>query len=228
VGNEFRKFCQEKSIKLNPVSEYHPEANGVAESKVKALKDLLRALATKYTEWPKYLDTALFAYRTSYNRTVKETPFFLNHGRDAWFPNSSNSALEYDSQSIETFSVHLDEDMQNVFKLVKKNLEDRQTKLFVDADSLPNYFEIGHSVLFYNPIVPEGMHPKFHNYWQGPYKVIEKLSPVVLKIQREDDPSEIRRAHVARLKRRFIRREQQKAFNPTAAIPAQSVGAVSC
>jgi transposase InsO family protein len=111
VGHEFRQFCLSKGIKLSPVSEYHPEANGVAESKVKALKDLLRALATTYTDWPKYLDTALFAYRTSYNRTVKETPFFLNHGRDAWFPNSSNSALEYDLQPSETFNVQLDEDM---------------------------------------------------------------------------------------------------------------------
>jgi hypothetical protein len=53
VGHEVKQFCLKEGIKLSPVSEYHPEANGVAESKVKALKDLLRALATKYTDWPK-------------------------------------------------------------------------------------------------------------------------------------------------------------------------------
>jgi hypothetical protein len=150
-----------EGIKLSPFSEYHPEANRVAESKVKALKDLLRALA---------------------------------------------------------FNARLDEEMKHVFQLVKKNLEDRQSKLFVTSDSLPNYFEIGHSVLYYNPIVPEGKHPKFHNYWQR---------PVVYKIQKEDDLNDIRRAHVARLKRRFVRREKQKAFKSTQASSAQSVGTVS-
>jgi hypothetical protein len=41
--------------------------------------------------------------------------------------------------------------------------------------------------LFYNPIVPEGMHPKFHNFWQGPYSIVGKLSRVVYKIQRDSD-----------------------------------------
>ena len=83
VGKEFSAYCKRNGMKLSPVSEYHPEANGVAESKVKALKDLLRALANKFSDWSNYLDIALFAYRTSYHPVVKDTPFFLNHGRDA-------------------------------------------------------------------------------------------------------------------------------------------------
>jgi transposase len=214
VGNEVKAYCEQHGIKLSPVSEYHPEANGIAESKVKALKDLLRALATSYKDWPNYLDTALFAYRTSYNRTVKDSPFFLNHGRDAKFPNAVNPTLWYDTSSPDSFNALLDEDMKQVFKLVKKNLEERQKKLFVESDTLPNYFEVGQSVLFYNPIVPEGQHASFHSFWQGPYTVIQKLSPVVFRIQRDDDPNDIRRAHVARLKRRFLRRTKPKAFFP--------------
>ena len=91
VGKEFSKYCDREGIKLSPVSEYHPEANGVAESKVKALKDLLRALVSRNSkDWSKYLDIALFAYRTSYHPVIKDTPFFLNHGRDPYFPNSAN------------------------------------------------------------------------------------------------------------------------------------------
>ena len=106
----------------------------------------------------------------------------------------------------ETFNLELDDSMQTVYRLVKQNLEDRQKKLFVEADSLPNYFEIGQSVLFYNPINPTNQHPKFHQYWQGPYTIIQKISPVVYKIQKDDNANEIRRAHVARLKRRFLRK----------------------
>jgi hypothetical protein len=52
VGQKLRIFCQQHGVKLSPVSEYHPKANGITESKVKALKDLLCALATKYKDWP--------------------------------------------------------------------------------------------------------------------------------------------------------------------------------
>jgi hypothetical protein len=63
-------------------------------------------------------------------------------------------------------------------------------------------------VFLHNPIVPEGQHPKFHEYWQGPYTIMQKVSPVVYKIQRDNNPKEIRRAHVARLKRRFTRSDK--------------------
>ena len=127
---------------------------------------LFRSLATKFSNWSKYLDTALFAYRTSYHPVIKDTPFFLNHGRDPWFPNAANPEHHFDRKNPETFNLELDDSMQTVYRLVKQNLEDRQKKLFVEADSLPNYFDIGQSVFFYNPIVPEGQHPKFHQYWQ--------------------------------------------------------------
>jgi hypothetical protein len=135
----------------------------------------------------------------------------LNHERDPYFPNSANPEHHLDRKNPENFNIELDDSMQIVYDLVKHNLEERQKKLFVEADSLPNYFEIGKSVFFYNPIVPVGQHPKFHQYWQGPYTIIEKLSPVVYKIQRDDQPGEIRRAHVARLNRRFSRENSEEA-----------------
>jgi hypothetical protein len=78
---------------------------------------------------------------------VRDSPFFLNHKRDAWFPNTVNNTLWSDTSSPDSFNAPLDEDMKEVFKLVK-NLEERQKKLFVESDTLPNYFEVGHSVLF--------------------------------------------------------------------------------
>ena len=100
--------------------------------------------------------------------------------------------------------------MQTVYRLVKQNLEDRQKKLFAEADSLPNYFDIGQSVFFYNPIVPEGQHPKFHQYWQGPYTIIQKISPVVYKIQRDDNLAEIRRAHVAPTQKKIHQKREDR------------------
>ena len=38
------------------------------------------------TDWDKMLDYVLFAYRTTINKTIKESPFFLLYGRDPILP----------------------------------------------------------------------------------------------------------------------------------------------
>ena len=81
-------------IKLSPVAEYHPEANGVAESKVKALKSLLRFLVEEFDDWEERLPQALFAYISTFNPTISASPFFLNHGRAPTFPNKLQTQLD--------------------------------------------------------------------------------------------------------------------------------------
>jgi hypothetical protein len=38
------------------------------------------------TDWPKYVESCLFVYRTTFNRALNETPFFLMYGRDPVMP----------------------------------------------------------------------------------------------------------------------------------------------
>ena len=74
-------------IKMAPSTAYHPEANGIAESKVKALNTLLRSLAKqdKYN-WDCKLPYAVFALNTSFNKRTGFTPFWINHGFEANLP----------------------------------------------------------------------------------------------------------------------------------------------
>ena len=44
VKAELGKVCDLYGIKLSPVTSYHPQANGIAESKAKILKSLLRSM----------------------------------------------------------------------------------------------------------------------------------------------------------------------------------------
>ena len=45
VSEEVKAFCKSINIILSPVSDYHPEANGIANSKVGALKTLLKTIS---------------------------------------------------------------------------------------------------------------------------------------------------------------------------------------
>ena len=96
VAGEFPKLCQTLGIKAAPVTAYHPEANGIAEAKVKALKRLLRSLVKKeHQYWDKFLPYAIFAFNTSYNNQTGFTPFYINHRFEANLPRQLPMAMHH-------------------------------------------------------------------------------------------------------------------------------------
>jgi len=61
--------------------EYHPEGNAIAERGVSSLKSLISKLAyEKQREWPKYLNTCLWAIRESPSATTGVAPHTLVFG----------------------------------------------------------------------------------------------------------------------------------------------------
>ena len=94
VKGNFPQLCNFLGIKLSPVTAYHPQANGIAESKVKALKNIIRALVKEnHTNWDQLLPYALFSFNTAFNQTIGCSPFFANHGQEPNFPGKIPMAL---------------------------------------------------------------------------------------------------------------------------------------
>ena len=63
------------------------QANGIAESKVKILKSLLRSMVKQRSRnWDEYLHFATFAFNTSFNARIGHTPFSVDHGYEANLP----------------------------------------------------------------------------------------------------------------------------------------------
>jgi len=123
------------------VAEYHPEANGVAESKVKAIKNLLRSLVEENDDWESRLPEALFAYRATFNPTISASPFFLNHGREPTFPNKLQMQLDNTVHSVTDKQHFLDlvTQMGTTFKFTAQNLAHAQAKLVHPSD-MPDFF----------------------------------------------------------------------------------------
>ena len=167
---------------------------------MKALKNLLRAMVKHFSDWERYLDNVLFAYRNSFHPSIKDTPFFINHGRDAIIPGLVNVVNPPVISTPNFFSPHIDDIMRDAFKFVRKNLVERQQQLFADSATLPNYYTVGDLVYVYSPVVHKDDHIAFHKFWSGPFKVIEKVSPVVFKVQHCENTDDIRRVYVSRLK----------------------------
>ncbi|CAM9998772.1 unnamed protein product, partial [Heterosigma akashiwo] len=79
---DFPAMCSRLNIDLRHTTAYNPRSNGIIESKVAAIKALVRSLAFEHPhQWKQMLPLALLIYRCSFNRNTGETPFYLNSGR---------------------------------------------------------------------------------------------------------------------------------------------------
>ena len=93
------------TIKHRLSSAYHPQTNGLTERFNKTLCTTLAKYVSDYGDsWDTFLESALFAYRTTTNHTTKYTPFKLLYGHEAKVPldlqdtNQNETEESYDQQ----------------------------------------------------------------------------------------------------------------------------------
>ena len=91
-GREFVNSLTNHLFKLTGVhhiisTAYHPQTNGLDERFNQTLqRTLLKMIDDNQNEWDKFLDSVLFAYRTSKQASTKFSPFFLLYGREPILP----------------------------------------------------------------------------------------------------------------------------------------------
>lgn len=91
-GREFVNSVNDHLFKITGVKHiislaYHPQTNGLIERFNQTLqRSLLKMVKEKENEWENYLDSVLFAYRTSKQASTKFSPFFLLYGREPRLP----------------------------------------------------------------------------------------------------------------------------------------------
>ena len=140
---------------------YYPQANGLAESTNKTLQNILRKIVNENrTDWDTKLQSALWAYRTTYKTSIRTTPFRLAFGLEAVMPvefqipslriQVKERLSEKESEKIRLATLcELEEN--RIASLLQLELEQRRRKAFVDRHRRGNEkeFEIGKPVLLF-------------------------------------------------------------------------------
>lgn len=89
ISDQGREFCNQVLYELTGTehrvtSAYHPQSNGLSERFNQTLIDsLVKRCHDNQHDWDRHIDSILFAYRTSKQRSTKLTPFFVMHIREA-------------------------------------------------------------------------------------------------------------------------------------------------
>jgi len=190
-------------IKRKLTSAYHPQANSCAENLVKTLKNMLKHYVNHYhTNWDTMIPFVLFAFRNSVHSSTLETPFYLLHGRDPNLPLDvllkTPSKYESDSDDYKTQMLFK---MNSAFYLAKSNLIEaraRQKRQF-DKRACLKKFNVGDKVYVTTVVIKPEQSPKFTSKFHGPYRIIDKVSNVLYKLDFKDSRAHPL-IHVNRLK----------------------------
>jgi len=172
-------------IKKLSTTSYHPQCNGLTERFNRTLADMLSMYVNDtHTDWDDYAAHAAFAYNTSWQESVKNTPFFLVYGRNAVLPmdvvllpsmpNNVNRRLQQIAEPLVTAR-------QNARKCLEDS-QRRSAKRYNDKHR-PVKLTVGQKVWRFVPYRKVGLAEKLLHRWRGPYELLAQTSPVNFRVR---------------------------------------------
>lgn len=188
-GTEFNSalfkevLCKLKS-KLHLTTAFHPQSNGLTEAFNKLLKNTLHAMVqADMMSWDEQLPCAVLALNCSFHPAVKNTPYFLFHGRDPPLQYSTlleTNVLNYGLDADTSTSVFTR--LQLAFKEAQEanNQAHELNKKYRRVKEIT--YRVGETVFLKNESKQRAPYSKFQNKWIGPFRIIKVVSDVNYEI----------------------------------------------
>ena len=147
------------------------------------------------TDWPKYVESCLFVYRTTFNRALNETPFFLMYGRDPVMPQdllipfSERQNRTVKTEDLDIYKTRLLQVLRKTYDSLNDFKQQYQNKYkkYYDKNKWPVQFEVGDKIRVYF-LTPEkeGLKYKLGVRWRGPLSIVAQLDPTSYRGRKEE------------------------------------------
>ena len=199
----FTEVCKLLQIEKFHVTAYHPQGNGLCERvNGTIMKILSTVLQGDQNTWSKSLSAAVYAYRTSYHRSIGMTPFKALYGRDALFPVNPimSQGIKMKPEVREQLNLHHRnlEIMQDKANRNNKKSQDDSKERYDKSSNLLD-FRPGDLVLLRNVKLKKGQSSKLSDKSTGPWEILSQLSEVNFMIKIVDGKKSVV-VHANRLK----------------------------
>ena len=92
--------------------------------------------------------------------------------------------------------------LEEAQRLAKQNMErtQQQMKERYDLKAVPNSYKIGQRVWVYTSKTQKGLSKKLLHHWHGPFRIVQKISPVNFKLRNSANRLVAAPVHVNRMK----------------------------
>ena len=182
----WKTLFQTLGTKLAMSTAFHPQTDGQTERANRTLEDMLRAFTSyRQDDWDLQLTAAEFACNNAPNASTGMSPFKINAGRDPLNPYGSLTKIPDHIPASHDFL----EEISNATKIAhdalviaKANQEKNANKSRRDVQ-----FEVDDQVLLSSAhinLASQAKRPskKLQHRFIGPYRIIQKVSPVAYKL----------------------------------------------
>ena len=213
-GKQFESRLFKQMVKLlgarkMRTTPYHPQSDGAVERMHRTMHDIMSHLVNRvHSDWDVVMPFMLMALRATVSSATGFSPFMMNRGREMVIPadNVIEGVIksEMTSETGEKIDERVDKiikEVKRAWKLAAESLAKRDAKYGQTPTPRKwsfQEFEVGEWVFIIKPY----KHPKVRNKrgklverkgtkkyayrWEGPYRVVKKLSPVVYVIRQGD------------------------------------------
>jgi transposase InsO family protein len=213
VAGLFNEICRSLGMGHKLTANYHPQTN-MTERVNRTLKAQIAIYAQRHPGlWDKEIQKLAFAIRTSINETTGDTPAYLNLGRDPQLPldlilgnrESGPPPTTLEHQYIRNYRANLTHNLKLAFHLVREHSEIKKLiqKSHYDKHTSNQQFLIGDLVWVQIPTPQIGntaISGKLRPKYQGPCRLVEKLSPSTFVVLRLSDNVNLGSTNVDRMK----------------------------
>ncbi|XP_030839572.1 uncharacterized protein LOC115923285 [Strongylocentrotus purpuratus] len=226
VSDVMQEVNRLMSVRHLTTTPYHPACNGLVEKFNGTLKQMLKKMAEERpTDWDRYIDALLFAYREAPHDSTGFSPFELLYGREVRGPLmilrelwANDESTDAETKTTYQYVMDLREKLENTVQLVKEQLTKSQSayRAQYNKKAKARSFKVGDEVLLLFPTDRN----KLLMHWKGPFKVVGRVGKLDYRV---DLGSRITTFH-ANLLKAYYRRDDN---NPDAGIKYPAVAGVS-
>ena len=126
--------------------------------------------------WDKYLNLSVFSYNTGYNRTVRDSPFYLLYGRDPGLPYYQIFETPSPWYDVDNYRHELAHAMHSIFKRAQLYIErgQIQQETYRNQKARKRQIQMGDRVY----VRKKSGTGKFKENFVGPFRVEEKIGVI--------------------------------------------------
>lgn len=201
-SDQFSEFCRIHGIEKRHISDYSAHVNGRVEKPNQSIANILAALSKENKEWDELVPQVMLALNSSIHEATHTSPFFLEHGRDMRLPYSLHessqtfaSKYDYIENLLSKLPITFQKVLENLNVQEQKHIKHSERKTKIERFQFP----IGSLCYLLKPNIKSNLSKKLRPKYLGPFRIIDRLSPVNYVLRSLDNPRKTLRSHVNRM-----------------------------